>query len=59
MSQFRSCTIIDAGLMGPQIAVALAAGAERIRLYDTDLPAPERAEAAVHFYLAQLTEQRL
>ncbi len=38
MTAFRSCTVIGAGFMGPQIAVALAACAERVRLYDTDSP---------------------
>jgi|GEM_PF-2121303 len=47
MSAFKRCAVIGAGLMGPQIAVALASGAERVRLYDTDPAALERALADV------------
>jgi 3-hydroxybutyryl-CoA dehydrogenase len=59
MSAFRCCAVIGTGLMGPQIAVALAAGAERVRIYDTDPAALERALAAVHTYVAELTKHEL
>ena len=59
MSAFRICVVIGAGLMGPQIAVALAAGAERVRLYDTSPAALDRARSTVRTYVEELTEHHL
>ena len=56
MSTFRRCAIIGAGLMGPQIAVALAAGAKRVRLHDTAPAALERAPPSVPLDVAELAK---
>ena len=59
MSKFSECAVIGTGLMGPQIAVALAFGAERIRIYDSDSAALKNAVLIAQSYVAELAEHNL
>jgi 3-hydroxybutyryl-CoA dehydrogenase len=54
MSAFHRCAVVGAGLMGTQIAVALAAGVERVQLFDSDADSLDRAFEVANTYVDEL-----
>ena len=54
MSPFQCCAVVGAGLMGTQIAVALAAGVEQVRLFDSDTASLDRAFEVAKTYVDEL-----
>lgn len=54
MSAFQRCAVVGAGLMGTQIAVALAAGAEQIQVFDSNADSLTRAFEVAKTYVDEL-----
>jgi len=59
VSVFKISTVVGLGLVGPQIAVVLAQGSERLQVYDRDPAVAQRAIVDMRDYVAEIARHDL